>query len=58
MSYYRTCPNCGAHLDPGKACDCQDNEKAPVSAANTDKGKVEQGFPYTVSTSSITEKRR
>lgn len=22
MSYYRTCPHCGAHLDPGELCDC------------------------------------
>lgn len=22
MSYYRTCPLCGAHLDPGERCDC------------------------------------
>ncbi len=24
MSYYRVCPNCGAHLDPGEVCDCLD----------------------------------
>ena len=23
MSYYRTCPVCGAHLDPGEKCDCE-----------------------------------
>lgn len=22
MSYFRTCPHCGAHLDPGERCDC------------------------------------
>lgn len=22
MNYYRTCPHCGAHLDPGEKCDC------------------------------------
>ena len=22
MSYYRTCPHCGANLDPGEVCDC------------------------------------
>ena len=22
--YYTTCPHCGAHLDPGERCDCQD----------------------------------
>lgn len=24
MSYYNTCPDCGAHLDPGERCDCRD----------------------------------
>lgn len=23
MSFYRTCPRCGANLDPGEHCDCQ-----------------------------------
>ena len=33
MSYYRTCPRCGAHLDPGEACDCQINDvKDPADA--------------------------
>lgn len=22
MSFYRTCPHCGANLDPGESCDC------------------------------------
>lgn len=22
MPYFKTCPHCGAHLDPGEACDC------------------------------------
>ena len=22
MAYYWTCPNCGANLDPGEKCDC------------------------------------
>ena len=26
MSYYKTCPHCGAHIDPGEACDCQDKK--------------------------------
>ena len=28
MSQYKPCPDCGAHLDPGERCDC--NEKEPV----------------------------
>lgn len=26
-NYYDTCPHCGAHLDPGEPCDCQENKK-------------------------------
>ena len=26
MEYYRTCPICGASLDPGEICDCQPDE--------------------------------
>jgi len=43
MSYYRVCPFCGAHLDPGETCDCcQGKEKTAASAANTDGGKAEK----------------
>ncbi len=24
--YFKTCPFCGAHLDPDEKCDCQDNK--------------------------------
>lgn len=24
--YCRKCPRCGAYLDPGEICDCQDDE--------------------------------
>ncbi len=41
MSYYKVCPCCGAHLDPGEVCDCQDVEKALASASNADKGGAE-----------------
>lgn len=27
MAYFRICPDCGARLDPGEACDCK--EKPP-----------------------------
>lgn len=36
MPYYNTCPHCGAHLDPGERCDCQDKQEEP---ANTDTQK-------------------
>ena len=32
MTYYYTCPNCGANLDPGERCDCekeQDENERP-----------------------------
>lgn len=48
MTYYRVCPCCGAHLDPGEVCDCRENEKTPANAGG---GKVEQSVSRTVSTS-------
>lgn len=27
MAYFKTCPDCGAHLDPGERCGC--NKEAP-----------------------------
>lgn len=27
MSFYKVCPYCGANLDPGEKCDCQDKEE-------------------------------
>lgn len=35
MAYYRCCENCGAALDPGERCDCQEKEAAP-GTANTE----------------------
>lgn len=40
MAYWRECPLCGDHLDPGERCDCQDKKKAaqeldPPKAART-----------------------
>lgn len=34
MGYYKTCPECGAHLDPGERCDCtlhiSEHKKSPL----------------------------
>ena len=30
MPYYRTCPYCGAHLDPGERCDCPESQRARI----------------------------
>ena len=27
MAYFRTCPRCGAALDPGEACECSKEDK-------------------------------
>lgn len=40
MPYYRKCPVCGAALDPGEICDCQDEETAP-RAANSEGCQVD-----------------
>ena len=32
------CPDCGAFLDPGEACDCRGKEKAAPDGANTGGG--------------------
>lgn len=53
MSYYRTCPYCGANLDPGERCDCQDNKKTALSAANAEDGKVEKVLEGSVSVSIV-----
>ena len=31
MGYYRTCTHCGANLDPGETCDCQEESKVKES---------------------------
>lgn len=43
MAYYRICPWCGAHLDPGERCDCGEGRWeriTPRSMAHT--GRYEQ----------------
>lgn len=62
MSYYRVCPACGCHLDPGEVCDCRgrteveqrtNKEKAAQGISSTRGGRVEQVLTDTVSTSSL-----
>ena len=45
MPYYRPCPLCGAALDPGEKCDCQDKEKAAPVLQHQDGSKVESESP-------------
>ena len=57
VSYYRTCPICGAYLDPCERCDCQDEKEAAASATNTDSGRVETGLQALLSVSSLHENK-
>lgn len=33
MPYYKVCPNCGCHLDPGEICDCKEQDGIEKTAA-------------------------
>ena len=35
--YYTTCPHCGAHLDPGERCDCQDHPENEIKYEAVDR---------------------
>ena len=52
---FRTCPFCGAALDPCERCDCLDEKDAAASATNTDSGRVEMGLQALFSISSLYE---
>ena len=56
MSYYRTCPHCGAHLDPGESCDCDKKETA-LGVSSTQGGMVEAGLQAQISASSLPESK-
>ena len=52
MAYYKTCPWCGASLDPGERCSCQDEENR-YHGGNHDSGKVERELTAPNSTSIV-----
>lgn len=54
MSIYKTCPICGANLDPGERCDC--SKKTVVSAANADNGGTGNGMSTQLPTAHDTKK--
>lgn len=37
MGIYKICPHCGAHLDPGEACDCIAARYASLTPANRER---------------------
>ena len=46
--YFKVCPRCGAHLDPGERCDCRETEKEAAPAAT---GTTSRKWIYAQSTS-------
>ena len=56
MPYYRICPDCGAYLDFGERCDCQDEEKAAPVLEHRNGQKVESESPNPRSTSNFTKR--
>lgn len=48
MPMYKTCPQCGAHLDPGERCDCQDTAKDAPDAPGTPSTKSGSHFVTSV----------
>lgn len=52
MPYYRICPDCGAYLDFGERCDCQDEEKAAPVLEHRN-GQVDQKLTDPRSTSIV-----
>lgn len=41
MPYYKVCPFCGAHLDPGEKCDCQ-RAKGELDESGDYAGRVKE----------------
>ena len=41
MSQYRTCPNCGSHLDPGEVCDCAKNKELIEKDSEAERARQE-----------------
>lgn len=41
MRYFRECPICGAHLDPGESCDCGEKHTKEEKADEKRKREAE-----------------
>lgn len=47
--YFRECPCCGAHLDPGEKCDCQEekrHEKRPEATGQISSSQKMRNYTY------------
>lgn len=40
--YYKTCSNCGAHLDPGEHCDCDGHEQPEIEEAQRKPARIRE----------------
>ena len=38
MAFYKKCPNCGANLDPGEKCDCENSNDFESTKSNEPEG--------------------
>lgn len=47
MSYYKTCPICGAHLDPGEKCD-HEKEKSAVRRESKQADNPRKTLAYSI----------
>lgn len=50
MAFYSICPKCGAHLDPGESCDCDEmaekEKKAGEQMLAMEKGTNQLAFNW------------
>lgn len=56
MAFYRVCSSCGAALDPGERCDCQNIEKAAPVLQHRNGQKVESELSDPHSTSNFNKR--
>ncbi len=43
MAFYETCPLCGANLDPGEPCDCQEEKELEGERLRRIQGMLKAG---------------
>lgn len=47
MSYYRICPSCGSHLDPGEICDCKLHAASSSHSRERSRDSPRDALPHT-----------
>lgn len=46
MRYFKICPRCGAHLDPGESCDCRRERNYEPGGQGRDSRREHPIAPY------------